>query len=66
MHVLSLFFSRDPWALSSTHKIYYLTIICCIIGVLKKSFKPAMEDSRDRKAGEYLVNESWYCCNEDQ
>ncbi|RCV35289.1 hypothetical protein SETIT_7G228900v2 [Setaria italica] len=37
-----------------------------IEGVLKKSFKPAMEDSRDRKAGEYLVNESWYCCNEDQ
>jgi len=39
------------WRLS-----YYRTILYCILGVLKKSFEPAMKGSSDGKAGEYLVS----------
>jgi hypothetical protein len=34
---------------------YCLTILCCILGVLKKLFEPAMKGSGDGKVGEYLV-----------
>ena len=57
MHGFLLFF-RETRGLHLVHisLSYYLTILCCIVGVLKKSLEPAMKGSRDGKAGEYLVS----------
>jgi len=46
----------DTCRLNLAHTRLSYTILCFIIGVLKKSFEPAVDVSRDRTAGEHFVS----------
>jgi hypothetical protein len=52
----TIFFSFETCRLNLAHTKLSYTILCCIIGVLKKSFEPAVNVSRDRTAGEHFVS----------
>jgi ditrans,polycis-polyprenyl diphosphate synthase len=52
----TIFFSFETYRLNLARTRLSYTILCCIIGVLKKSFEPAVNVSRDRTTGEHFVS----------
>jgi len=53
---MHIFFYFETCRLNLAHTRLSYTILRCIIGVLKKSFEPAVNASRDRTAGEHFVS----------